>query len=402
MHIDGSVLEGGGQIVRVSIALATLLNQPLTITSIRGKRSKPGLAAQHITSVNAASSLVRGKLEGNIFRSCNLSFTPLQNIPLIQDQSFKFVVDTAGSASLVIQAMLPVLLLCPRSSSCHEVAVDVVGGTNVGFSPPIDHTIHVLLPLLKRMNIPDSVVCSIERRGWNPTGGGRVSIRSPCRCTFPRSTGAHHHDGDGMETLTGLQLTDRGKIVSVCAYVACSSNNRDIVDGAQISLLTLCRALVVDFCGADEGARVDIQVFADDTTMESKLPTQARSGGKRDAGGELCVQLCVVTSSGCRLSRNLLQRCHPGDVPKRIRRLVDSMRGLIVSGACIDEHTADQLLVYMALSNSPSQLLVEPLDQRTSSLHIDSTVHVLQKFLKKGMFKVTVQSSGCRLIECSP
>lgn len=49
IEVDGSEGEGGGQIVRTSFLLATLLEKPVKIKNIRGNRPNPGLQKQHLT-----------------------------------------------------------------------------------------------------------------------------------------------------------------------------------------------------------------------------------------------------------------------------------------------------------------------------------------------------------------
>jgi len=106
LRIDGSMGEGGGQILRYSLALSALLLQPVEVYNIRAKRSNPGLRPQHLTAVKALAELTRAEVEGAHVGSSRLVFKPVER----RCGDFTFDIGTAGSVSLVIQAILPVLL----------------------------------------------------------------------------------------------------------------------------------------------------------------------------------------------------------------------------------------------------------------------------------------------------
>ena len=107
IQIDGSQGEGGGQIVRSSLALALVTGRPVAIENIRAGRDKPGLMRQHLTAVRAAAEIGTAELEGDKIGSCTLKFRP----QTIRPGNYKFAVGTAGSATLVLQTVLPALLV---------------------------------------------------------------------------------------------------------------------------------------------------------------------------------------------------------------------------------------------------------------------------------------------------
>src|ERR1051326_2537070 len=96
--IDGSEGEGGGQILRTSLALSLITQQPFRIERIRAKRQKPGLLRQHLTAVEAAKTVGRAEVTGAEMNSQMLEFRPRSVVP----GNHKFAVETAGSATLVI------------------------------------------------------------------------------------------------------------------------------------------------------------------------------------------------------------------------------------------------------------------------------------------------------------
>lgn len=169
--IDGSQGEGGGQILRSSLALSALLREPIHITNIRANRSKPGLARQHLAAVRAAAAVCGAEVEGDALRSRALTFRPGS----VRGGDFTFDIGSAGSATLVLQTVLyPLLLAAPERSH-----VTVIGGTHNPMAPPAEFLDEVFLPLLRRMGA--EVALTLERPGFYPKGGGKLRLQiTPC------------------------------------------------------------------------------------------------------------------------------------------------------------------------------------------------------------------------------
>ncbi|HEY2252872.1 MAG TPA: RNA 3'-terminal phosphate cyclase [Planctomycetaceae bacterium] len=165
IHIDGSQGEGGGQIVRSSLALALVTGRPVTIDNIRAGREKPGLLRQHLTAVNAAVEICGGSATGNVVASPSLSFEPRP----VRPGEYKFSVGTAGSATLVLQTVLPTLLTADGPTT-----LILEGGTHNPWAPPFDFLEKAFLPFINRMG--PRVDVEIERHGFFPAGGGRFRV----------------------------------------------------------------------------------------------------------------------------------------------------------------------------------------------------------------------------------
>jgi RNA 3'-terminal phosphate cyclase (ATP) len=136
ISIDGSILEGGGQLIRTAISLSAILHKHIKISHIRGKRSVPGLANQHLAGVRLVESISRGSLVGDKIKSTEVEFIPGSGE---QELSCKYLADsgTAGAISLLVQVSLPCLLYSSQTLPLSSVTVEYKGGTNVNFSPPI-------------------------------------------------------------------------------------------------------------------------------------------------------------------------------------------------------------------------------------------------------------------------
>lgn len=164
LKIDGSCLEGGGQVVRSAVALSALTGIPVEITRIRENRNKPGLGYQHCAAVRAAACACRGRIEGNEPGSSRLSFIP----DSIRNAECSVDVGTAGSIPLVVQAWLPVAL-------AEGGVLEVHGGTEVPASPTVDYLEKVLIPALG--SVGGGITVTVIRRGYYPVGGGLVRVR---------------------------------------------------------------------------------------------------------------------------------------------------------------------------------------------------------------------------------
>ncbi len=163
--IDGSFGEGGGQILRTALGLSLVTGKPFRIEKIRAGRKKPGLLRQHLTAVNAAAEVGRAGVRGAALGSGELVFEPGQ----VAGGRYRWAIGTAGSATLVLQTVLPALLTAREPSS-----LKLEGGTHNPFAPPFDFLQKAFLPLVCRMG--PKVEATLVRPGFYPAGGGCFKV----------------------------------------------------------------------------------------------------------------------------------------------------------------------------------------------------------------------------------
>ena len=104
--LDGSIGEGGGQILRTALSLSVVTGKPFFIEKIRAGRERPGLLRQHLAAVLASAEIGDAEVEGAYAGSTQLSFKP----SAIKPGRYNFAVGTAGSGTLVLQTILPALM----------------------------------------------------------------------------------------------------------------------------------------------------------------------------------------------------------------------------------------------------------------------------------------------------
>ena len=186
IQIDGGQGEGGGQIVRSSLALSIVTGRPVRIERIRAGRAKPGLQRQHLAAVRAAMAVGGAAIEGDKLGSDCLTFEPRP----VTGGDFHFVIDTAGSSTLVLQTVLPALLIAENPSN-----LVLEGGTHNPWAPPFEFLQRAFVPLLQRMG--PRISLELDRYGFYPAGGGRFRARV-----------------EPIDSLRGFDLLERGPLVS--------------------------------------------------------------------------------------------------------------------------------------------------------------------------------------------
>lgn len=192
IEINGSVGEGGGQILRTSLSLAMCTGQAFTLVRIRARRSKPGLMRQHLTCVQAAATVSGAAVRGAELGSATLVFEPGP----VKAGDYEFSVGTAGSCTLVLQTLWPALMLTASPSR-----LKLAGGTHNPMAPPFHFLERCYAPLLRRLGAESDL--ELRRLGFYPAGGGEIDVT-----VHPAA-----------EMLRPFDLVDRGRPVE--AYAEC-------------------------------------------------------------------------------------------------------------------------------------------------------------------------------------
>lgn len=318
IEIDGSLGEGGGQILRSTLALSLVTGRPFRIRKLRAGRGKPGLLRQHLTAVQAASAIGAARVEGAVIGSQELSFHP----GAIRSGSYRFAVGTAGSATLVLQTVLPALMVATGPS---ELVME--GGTHNPFAPPFDFLERVLLPVLGRMG--PRIAVELDRPGFYPAGGGRFRVAI-----------------EPASRLDGFDILERGEIVRRHARARVSNLSRGIaereLDVVRKALSRLPEWLAVEEVrnAAGPGNVVSLEI-------ESERILELFTGfGRREATAERVAM-----------------------------EVVEEVREYLASGAPVGPHLADQLLVPLAIAGRGTFRTVRP------TRHTRTNVEIVRMFL---------------------
>ena len=195
MEIDGSMGEGGGQVLRTALTLSMCLQQPIRISNIRAGRKKTGLLRQHLAALKAAAEISDASVTGANLGSEAVTFSPRT----VKQGDYKFSIGSAGSTTLLAQTIIPALSLLDERST-----IEVQGGTHNGMAPSVDFVELALIPLLHKAGF--TVESELIQHGFYPNGAGTWRLR-----VHPRAT------------TEPLELTARGKLISKAAIATISN-----------------------------------------------------------------------------------------------------------------------------------------------------------------------------------
>lgn len=330
LEIDGSIGEGGGQIVRTALALSLVTRRSVRIVEIRAGRRKPGLRQQHLTAANAAARVGCARLTGNELGSRQLTLEPGGTT---RAGRFRFEVGTAGSATLVLQTVLPALALADAPSR-----VELGGGTHNPFAPPFDFLAGVFLPLFGRMG--PKLGADLQRYGFYPAGGGRMTV-----------------DIEPVgERLEPIELVRRGRVERVSAEVLVA-NLPDHIGEREARVLS--RRLALD-------------------------PKQVRVVllGRADSNGPGNVAMVRVESE--HLTELFSEFGAKGVAAERVAtRLADRVERYLAAPVAVGQRLADQLLLPLALAGGGRFTTLPP------SRHTLTNVQVIGQLLPEVSIDLT-------------
>lgn len=321
--LDGSLGEGGGQVLRAALTLAAVTGQGFEITKIRSRRARPGLRPQHVAAVRASALACRARTSGLFEGSPDLRFEPGE----VSAGEFRFEIGTAGAATLVAQTVLPLL-----AAAGTESRLVIQGGTHVPRSPAFPYLQEHWAAVVARLGL--STRHELVRAGFYPRGGGE--LRS--------------HVLPWARPGAALVMESRGRLLAVRGRSGAGRLKGDVAkrqrDAAQARLW--------------EARRIEAEWTVADVPSESPgsfLYLEAEFAAGRAA-------FCWLGEKGLRAERL-------GDrAARRLLRFLEDEEA-----SAVDLHLADQLVVPLCLSGGGGRVTTSEVTS-----HLETVAGVARSF----------------------
>lgn len=324
LEIDGNYGEGGGQILRSALSLSAILQRPIRIHNIRAGRKKPGLAAQHLTCVNAVAAITNAEVIGGELGAQTLTFQPQE----IRGGNYTFDVadirPSAGALSLVFQSVTLPLSYAKTSST-----VTLRGGTHVPWSPTVHYLREIFIPTAAQFGFEGSI--RLTGWGWYPKGGGEAIATVQPTADW-----------------RGAQLGHRGKL-QVISGVSAASNLPEHILNRQHSQI---QKRLARFNSPINVECVTGKSIGQGTLVFVKAEFE-----------NVCAGFSALGARG-----------------KRAERVADeayqALADFLASNAAIDPYLADQLILPMTLAKGESRFTTSRITR-----HLTTNIWLVQQFL---------------------
>ena len=323
IEIDGSTLEGGGQIIRTALSLSSITGKEFRVFNIRKKRAQPGLKSQHLHLLYLYKELFNCKVVGDFLYSTEVIFWPSGEL---KRKQLYLDLKTAASIGLVLQGIIPVILFVFKE----KITLELKGGTFGKWAIPVEFYPCCFFPLLGI-----KAEFSILRRGYYPKGGGRVRLVLSSL----------------NQNLKSINYTYAGNIKEI--YI---------------------QSIASDIFRAKEGAHKQLKIarYFLEKNLGS-LPIRYEIIYCSTDSPATQINLCAYLDSGSLVWSDCLgeKNKSPELVGKEgAQKLIKELKG----GACIDKHTADNLIPYLAMLGGKIKV-------SEITLHTRTNIWVCEKFL---------------------
>lgn len=334
--LDGSYGEGGGALVRVALALSTFTGQPFEVKNIRANRPEGGLKAQHLTAIKALQQCCEAKTSDVQLGSTEFWYHPGK----MKKGIFEIDIGTAGSISLVLQALTLPALFAPG-----KVTFRIKGGTCGKWQASVDYIQNVLFPQLQRF--VDKIELKVIKRGYFPKGGGDVQIEIQ-----PRFTGL----AELPLKVVPIRLLEREQVEQIRGIINLSQELQDQEVGERIKK------------AAEEGlhdvAPISIRIeYVQSQSIGGEIVLWAICSNKSTVDYDNP----IIIGSDALIEKNKRSEEIGKEVAQKLKNFLQSENA-------VDDHLADQLIPFMAL-------LSESSITAAASNHLKTNMYVAEKFL---------------------
>ncbi len=316
LEVDGSQKSGSGTILRLSVAIAAILNEPLHICNIRRKRPQSGLRPQHLEAVLTAAKLCGATVKGAELGSRELWFYPSE----ITGGKVEAEIGTAGSIPMLLITVLPICAFGKKPVQIHISN----GGTDVLHSPTISYLSHVFFPVLRQMGLDASL--TVHKYGYYPKGMGEVSVEVQPN---PKLASLRFEEFGLLKSISGL---------SICTFLA----DRKVAERQAKAAEDLLES---------HGYEASFQIVNDFSN-----PSQKGSS----------LTLWAENSTGSLLGSDSI-----GELRKSSevvgREAAESLIQELDARATVDLHLADMLIPYIAFAKGESAFLTRQISEHTET-----------------------------------
>jgi RNA 3'-terminal phosphate cyclase (ATP) len=421
--VDGSLLEGGGQIVRVAAALSAATGRVVRVDNVRAGRPKPGLAAQHLAGLRLAAEVCGGRLvtpteeEYGEVKVGSIAFvlnpgsvreTAMANAGVgetnesgdVESESKKIKiathvsdVRTAGAVSLVAQTIVPVVAYSPVVT-----VITLTGGTDVSSAPPIGYVQNCLAPVLKK-HLDLEINCHVNKRGYFPKGGGEVVLTVvPRRQVSSGESGSNAappiyppfvierkragRGGNSEPAKLGCWIingTSDGKRQQTESRAAAQSAFRVLLNNSP-TIAIAAEAM------AKAGVPVDVKTLVEPGTGD---------------GGSVVLTARSVDDTVTLCAAKVFSPPRSADANERLKLLIEcasecgeDLAALVESGAAVDANLLDQLIVFMALADGRDGQKSRVVAKAPISLHAETAIQVCERVCGARFFVLQGEDGG--------
>lgn len=353
IEIDGSQGEGGGQILRSSLSLSVITQQPITISNIRANRKKPGLRPQHLACVQALAQLSEAIVTGDEVGSSHITFSPTA----LNHGAFHYDIGTAGSTSLLLHALYYPMLWGRQGGT-----IDLIGGTHNSMAPSFDYLERVWQPLLDLAGFPTTL--ALESYGFYPKGGGQIMASVPTFEGFEKSNSQP----------PGFDWTARPEIESI---------------------------EVVGMFGQPDGHRQRKNIPERMASMAQKMLTRKGYNATAEAvhvSSASTAAVCSIFVTYGPLRAGFVGFGARGVSSEAVgKQVAQEALAFLESDACIDPHAADQLLLPLALRGSKATFTTSELTG-----HLETNADIVQRFLPNVSIQLEEKEPNLVQVEILP